>query len=169
MRKNIIISFRRLRADKTNTAISVTGLILGLGIVAVVIAFVINEVNYNKSIANKDRIYRVLNLDGNDHHYWSSTPFIVGESAKNAFAEVESAVHQYDMNNIEVKKGTGFIPEPDMMSAESTLFSMFGIKLLHGSLIDFDSTSGSVAIGYQMAKKYFANENPVGKNLSVRY
>nr|WP_319401122.1 FtsX-like permease family protein [uncultured Carboxylicivirga sp.] len=167
--RNLRISLRHLKTDKTNTLISIAGLIIGLGIVASVITYVINELNYNQSIANKNRIYRVLHFDSNDHHYWATTPFAVGEQAKIQLAEVESVVHQYNMDNIEVQKGNEFIPEPDMMSCESSFFSAFGVKILQGSLIDFDETSKSIALSRQLAEKYFANQNPLGQELTLRY
>nr|WP_321450496.1 FtsX-like permease family protein [uncultured Carboxylicivirga sp.] len=167
--RNLRISLRHLKADKNNTLISMAGLIIGLGIVASVITYVINELNYNQSIANKSRIYRVLHLDTNDHHFWATTPFAVGQQAKIQLAEVESVVHQYNMDNIEVQKGNEFIPEPDMMSCESSFFSALGVEILQGSLIDFDGTSKSIALSRQMAVKYFANQNPLGQTLILRY
>ena len=35
IKNNLLVSFRHLKADKTNTLINLTGLIFGLGIVAV--------------------------------------------------------------------------------------------------------------------------------------
>jgi len=166
---NIKTSIRRLRADKTNTAISITGLILGLGIVAAVLVFVLNEMSYNNSFANKDRIYRVLNFNKNDNNIWASTPFVVGETAQNEFAEVENIVHQHNIGNIEVKKNNDFILEKDMMSCESSFFDVFGVKILQGSLSNFDGTTGSVVLSKALAKKYFGTQNPIGQTLTVRY
>ena len=167
--RNLRISLRHLKADKNNTLISLIGLIIGLGIVASVVTYVINELNYNQSIANKNHIYRVLHFDSNDHHFWATTPFVVGEQAKIQLAEVESVVHKYNMNNIEVKKGSEFIPEPDIMSCESSFFNAFGVKILQGSLNDFDGTPKAIALSRQMAEKYFTNQNPLGQTLTLRY
>jgi len=166
---NLKISFRHLRSDKTNTFISIAGLVLGLAIFAVILVFVLNELGYNHSFDNEDRIYRVLNSNKNDNHTWATTPFIVGESAKEQFAGVEAYAHQYNMGNIEIKKGDEFIAEPNMFCTESSFFGLFGVKLLHGSLDGFDNTDNRILLSREYARKYFGNENPVGKTLTLRY
>jgi len=168
-KNTFLISFRHLKADKTNTFISVTGLVLGLGIVAVVLVFVLNELSYDSSFANNNRIYRVLNYNDQDNHTWANTPFIIGEAAKNKFAEVEGFAHQYNIGNIEVKKNTEYIPEPDMLCTESDFFGMFGIDILKGSLNDFDKTRDKILLSEKLAEKYFGSEDPIGQQLEIRY
>jgi len=75
---NLLISIRHLKADKINSIISISGLILGLGIVAIVLVFVLNELGYNSSFANRKQIYRVLNHNIADNNTWANTPFIIG-------------------------------------------------------------------------------------------
>ncbi len=168
-RNKLIVSLRHLKADKTNTFISVTGLILGLGIVAVILVYVLNEYGYNSSFANNDRIYRVLNYSKNDNNIWANTPFIIGETAKERFAEVTDYAHQYNIGNIDVKKNNEFIPEEDVICTESSFFSMFGVDILQGSLDDFDDTERKILISKKMAEKYFGTEDPLGKTLTLRY
>ncbi|WP_319479942.1 ABC transporter permease [uncultured Draconibacterium sp.] len=168
-RNKLIVSLRHLKADKTNTFISVTGLILGLGIVAVILVYVLNEYGYNSSFANNDRIYRVLNYNRNDNNTWANTPFIIGKTAKERFAEVTDYAHQYNIGNIDVKKNNEFIPEEDVICTESSFFSMFGVDILQGSLDDFDDTERKILISKKMAEKYFGPEDPLGKTLTLRY
>ncbi len=168
-KNNLIVSIRHLKADKTNTFISITGLILGLGIVAVILVYVLNEYGYDASFANNDRIFRVLNYNKNDNNTWANTPYIIGETAKERFAEVTDYAHQYNIGNIEVKKNSEFIPEPDMICTESSFFSMFGVDILQGSLDDFDDTDGQILLSKKMAEKYFGTEDPIGKILTLRY
>ncbi len=169
LKNNLIVSLRHLKADKTNTFISVTGLILGLGIVAVILVYVLNELSYDASFANNDRIFRVLNYSKNDNNTWANTAYIIGETAKERFAEVNDYAHQYNIGNIEVKKNTEFIPESDMICTESSFFSMFGVEILQGSLDDFNDTEGQILLSKTMAEKYFGTDNPLGKILTIRY
>jgi len=163
------ISLRHLKGDNTNTLISVTGLVLGLGIVAVVLVFVLNESEYDHSFANNNRIYRVLNYSEQDNHTWANTPFVIGEAAKDKFAEVEDFIHQYNIGNIEVKRNSEFIPEPDMLCTESDFFNIFGIQILQGSLNGFDHTGGRILLSKTFSEKYFGKEDPVGQELNIRY
>jgi len=169
LKNNFWVSYRHLKADITNTFISVTGLVLGLGIVAVVLVFVLNEFGYDRSFANSDRIYRVLNYNEADNHTWANTPFVIGEEAKNKFAEVQSIVHQYNIGNIEVQKNQEYISEQDMICTESDFFSVFGVRILQGSLNDFDKTESKILLSESLATKYFGTEDAVGKPFHIRY
>ena len=169
IKNNLSISFRHLKADRTNTLINLSGLILGLGIVTVVLVFVLNELGYNRSFVNRDRIYRIINQNEDDNNQWAGTPFVAGEAAADKFAEVEAYAHQYNIQNIEVKKGNEFISDPDMLCTESSFLQMFGIKILNGSPSEFDRAKGKILISKKAAKKYFGDENPVGKQLTLRY
>jgi len=169
IKNNLLVSIRHLKADKTNSIISISGLILGLGIVAVVLVFVLNELSYNSSFANRKQIYRVLNHNADDNNTWANTPFIIGETTANQLAGVEQFAHQYNIGNMEVKKGNEFIPEKEMLCTESSFFKLFGIEILEGSLDDFDRTNGKILLCKTLAKKYFNNDNPVGQMLTLRY
>ena len=169
IKNNLVISTRRLKKDFVNTVISVLGLVLGLGIVSVILVFVVNELNSDKSFANKDRIYRVLNYNKNDNNTWANTPFILGEVLANNFDEVEEFAHQYNIREFEIKKDIEFISETNMICAESSFFDIFSIPLIKGSLVDFDYTKEKVFLSRSIAKKYFNNENPLGKSITLKY
>jgi putative ABC transport system permease protein len=168
-RKNITISIRRLKNDKANSIISLAGLVLGLGIVSVIIVFVVNELSSDNYFTNKNNIYRVLNYNINDNNTWANTPFILGETLSNNFDEVEEYVHQYNIMEFEIKKDYNFIPETNMLCTESSFFNIFSIQLLKGSLNDFDQTKQKIYINQELAKKYFKNEDPIGKLLTLKF
>jgi|WetSurMetagenome_2_1015567.scaffolds.fasta_scaffold01820_2 putative ABC transport system permease protein len=168
LKNNLLLSIRHLRADKTNTVINITGLILGLGIVTVVIVFILNELGYNSSFSNRANIYRVLNYNSNENNTWANTPFIIGETLPGEFAEVEKSIHIYNIGNIEIKKDNDFIREPEMLCTESSFFDIFGVNLVQGSLSGFDQTNNKVLISKELSQKYFGDGNPLGKLLILR-
>jgi putative ABC transport system permease protein len=166
---NFLVSIRHLMGNRTNTLINLAGLTLGLGIVTVVLVFVLNELGYNRSFFKHDRIYRIINQNSADNNLWANTPFVAGETSAEKFAEVEAYAHQYNIQNIEVKRGDEFISNRDILCTESSFFQMFGIKILNGSLFEFDRVKGKILVSKNTAEKYFGNENPVGKLLTLRY
>ncbi len=161
-------SIRHLKADKINTAINLAGLTLGLGIVTIVLVFVLNELGYNSSFANRDRIYRILNYNTDDNHLWANTPFAAGGVAKERLPGIEAFVHQYNISNLEVKKGDEYHEKQSMLCTESSFFDVFGVKLLVGNLDDFDQSKGKVLLSESTAKNYFGSEDPIGKILTTR-
>jgi putative ABC transport system permease protein len=169
LKMNILLSIRHLKAGKINTLINITGLTLGLCIVSVVIVFVLNELGYNNSFSNRENIYRIINYNSTDNSTWANTPFIAGQTLASEFAGVDKSVHIYNISNIEIKKDNDYISEPKMICTESSFFGVFGVRLLQGVLSGFDSTGDKVLISKELAFKYFGNENPTGKILTLRY
>lgn len=168
LKKNILLSFRHLITDKINTLINIAGLSIGLAIVSLVIVFVINETGYNSCFEKKDSIYRILNNGSSDNNTWANIPFIIGETLHENLEEVDEYVHIYNIGNIEIKKDNDFIREPGMFCTESSFLNIFGLKLINGSLTGFDETDNKVIIGKELSKKYFGDEDPVGKILILR-
>lgn len=169
IKNNFLISFRHLKEDKLNSLINITGLILGLGIVTVIVIFVLNELCYNSSFLNSKNIYRVLNYSSAFNNIWANTPFIIGETLPKEFEEVEKCVHTYNIGNVEIKKDNDFVSEPKMFCTESSFFDVFGVNLLSGSLSGFDQTANKVLVSRDLAQKYFKNNDPLGKILTLRY
>jgi len=169
IKNNLILSIRHLRSDKINTLINIAGLTLGLALVSMVIVFIMNEIGYNSCFSNKDNIYRVLNFSSSDNTTWANTPYIIGETLHDKFAEVDKNARLYNIGNIEIKKGDDFISETKMLCTESSFTDIFGLKLLNGSITGFDQTDNKVLIGKELSKKYFGNDDPVGKLLILRY
>ena len=167
-KNNLLVSFRHLKTDKTNTLINLTGLILGLGILSVILVFVLNELSYNRSFANRDRIYRIINQNEADNNKWANTPIVISETAIEQFAEVEAIARQYNIADLEVKKGGEYISDKDMLCTESAFLDVFGVKLVQGSISGFDQSKEKIMLSQSTARKYFGTENPVGKILSIR-
>lgn len=166
--RNILISLRRQGADKTNTLISLIGLILAMGIITLVLAYILNELNYNSYYQNSERIYRIINYNKVENKKWATTPFVVGNLAKEKLSGIEAIAHQYNIQDAKFFKQNEFIPEKNMLSTESSFIKMFGLKILQGSLDGFDKSSDKILLSASLAKKYFGNQNAIGKNVKVK-
>jgi len=166
--QNIIISLRRFKSEKVNTLISLTGLVLALSIVTIVLVFILNELNYNSYYKNKDRIYRVLNYNKIENKYWATTPYQIGQLAKEKFSEIKAATRQYNIHNAQFQKNKEYIEEQSVIGTDSSFFTVFGINILQGDLHGFEETKHHILLSSSMAKKYFGRENPIGKSLKMK-
>lgn len=168
IKNNLLVSLRHLKADKTNAIINITGLALGLGIVTVVLVFVINELGYNSSFANRDRVYRVLDHNIIDNNTWANTPFILGETLGEETSEVEKFARQINIQEFEIEKDNDFIKESSMICTDESFFEIFSIKILQGSVNGFDNTTNNIIICKSIAEKYFNDIDAIGKVLKIR-
>lgn len=168
LKNNILLCVRHIKSDRINSAINITGLIMALGIVTVVLVFVINEMGYNSSFANRDRIYRVLNHNSVDNSTWANTPYILGETLKSDVAEVENVTHQYNIGDYSVEKGNEFIKESAMLCTDASFFDIFGVRILQGSLENFDRDASVILLSRRIADKYFDDGNAAGRVIKIK-
>lgn len=167
-KRNFLITIRHLKAEKTNSVISILGLVLGLSVAAVVVVFLINELNYNSYFVQRDRIYRVLNYNDADDQIWANTPFVLGTTISNTIPEVEKSTHQYNIYDYEVRKGDEFIGETSMLCTDKSFFDIFNVRLIEGSANDMDENVQGIFMSRSLVGKYFGDESPLGKPLVLR-
>jgi len=167
MHRNIKISLRRLKADRINSLIKLSGLVLGLSIASIVLIFAVNELSFDKFHANKDCIYRLVNTNEASDMTWATAPFIAGSSLKNNFPEVQDFAHQYIIHDFEVKKGNSKIPESKILCTESSFFNIFSFKFLYGNASDFDIQKNSIILTKSACEKYFGSQNPIGEPFNI--
>jgi putative ABC transport system permease protein len=112
-----------------------------------------------------------MNLDrcdkGELSTQWASGCLGIGPDVKANFAEVESYVRMTKSNAL-LSYGDSYFLEENVYYTSQDFFTVFGMSLLTGE----DSTAlkglNKMVLSQSMAKKYFGNENPVGKTMSNR-
>ncbi len=172
------IAWRTLSKHKGYTTINIIGLTLGLACFLMIGLYVQDELSYDKYHKNIDNIYRVVhgyaedvnsknaaNLKEHDYRYqvWGNAP--VGAALKSDFPEIKAVVQFSGRSTVLLKNGEQVFQEENIFFADSNVLSVFSWPLLAGNpqtaLID----PYSAVITEKTAKKYFGNENPIGKTL----
>ena len=130
--------------------------------------FVFNELSYDKYPADAKNIYRVnLSVTGNgDVAVYPNVDYAVGEGMKNAFPEIKSFTRITPASDF-VKYDDKQFKEDKLAFADSNFLQMFSIPLIEGSDKDALVQPNSVVISKAFAKKYFGDEDPVGKSLVI--
>ena len=93
MLKNYLkIALRNLNRNKINSIINISGLAIGLACVLLIGLYIKDELNYDRSFKDADRIYRVNTHEkiGNDEFIAGHTPPPVGAALVSNFPEIES-------------------------------------------------------------------------------
>ena len=131
--------------------------------------YIQHEVSYDNFETNGDRIARVImeySFNGTVTGKGNFTSVRVASVFPRTFPEVESAVKMVQYSRV-VHYGDKLIDEKNFMYADSTFFSVFSFPLLQGDFHTALSGAYDVVLTQSTAKKYFGNENPVGKALQV--
>ena len=169
-RNFFITAWRNLWKNKTFSAINIFGLTIGLTCCLLIALYIQHELSYDDFEINGNRIARVImeynfagSSAGNKGNY---TSVRVASVFKRTFPEVESAVKMKEYERV-IRHQDKLINEKNFMYADSTFFDIFSFKLLHGDVHKVLAAPHNVVLTQSAAKKYFGNENPVGKALQV--
>jgi len=169
MIKNYLkIALRNLRKNKAFTFINIFGLAIGLTCFMLIAVFVYNELSYDKYPADGKNIYRVnLGVTGNgDVAVYPNVDVAVGEGIKNAFPEVKAFARVSPASDF-VKYDDKQFKEDHLAFADSNFLQLFSIPLIERNNTDALVQPNSVVITRALAKKYFGDENPMGKTLAI--
>ncbi|KUO62123.1 hypothetical protein APF79_03910 [bacterium BRH_c32] len=165
----IKIAFRNLIRLKSFSLINIVGLAVGIACFITLGLFVIDELGYDKFYPNSDRIYRVYThsiIEGVESNN-SKTDGPLAEAIKSNYPEVESYARiGYQGIHTLIYKEKIF-REGDVYLVDSTFFSIFNIDLINGDPKTALVNPNSLVITQTAAKRYFGNENPVGKVIKV--
>lgn len=170
MIKNYLkIALRNLMRNKFYSIINVFGLAIGIACFTLIVLFVRDELAYDGFHKNKDRIYRVceeLDPEEGQGENSSSQPFPVAKALLNDYPQlVEQAVRFFNFQEAShtLQYKDIKINEKKTFFADSSLFKVFDFPLVKGNPDKALSEINSIVISQETARKYFGDEDPMGK------
>jgi putative ABC transport system permease protein len=167
----LLLGFRNLfRKNKLFTAVNIAGLGIGLSCVLLVAMFIYDEYSFDSYHKNNNRIYRIV-LDFKEEGNvvsWARTSAPIGNYLRGKYPEVENVVR------VRKNPGTDLLSngeikffEERIFFADSTLFKVFDFPLVQGSPRHALQDKNSVVLTETLARKYFNEDEPVGKTLRL--
>jgi putative ABC transport system permease protein len=171
MLKNYLqIALRSLLKNTAYTVINITGLAIGLACFILIAMYIRNEVAYDRFFGNSENIYRVnthVDVNGISNSYPAAHYPACFDMVKD-YPEVLKATTMYKafyLSSVQprIKYNDLEFEEKKFYIADSTFFEVFDLVFKYGDAKDALKNSYSVVLTDQAAKKYFGDENPVGK------
>lgn len=163
MYKNIFkIVVRNLWKYKGYTLVNIVG--LGIGLAAIVWGFQ----NYRFSFSfdnfhpDQDNVYRVITKKDGADGPQGIFPMAAVQLAKNEFPGIAEAV-RFDGDGLNIKAGKDETFGDEVHFTDPGFFKLFNFPVVSGT--NNISDRSGVLITEDAAKKYFGNENPLGKTL----
>jgi len=165
------IAFRNFRRQKLYSFINVFGLAVGLAFCTLVFLYVRDELSFDHFHVQRDRIYRVYTAryhpDGSTEARNAWLPMPLGPAMKADLPEVEQYVR---FRKIEYFVRAGVeAQEEEILFADASIFDVFTFPLLQGNPATALADPGSVVLTEGMARKYFGDEDPEGRQLAIRF
>ena len=162
-------AIRNLNRYKSFSLINILGLAMGLACALLILLWVQDELSFDKFHEHADRLYRVEEdqyYSGEVYHV-TVTPYPSGPVWKDEIPEIEDACrYQWPSGMLFTYKEKAFY-EGGCVAVDSTFFNLFTYEFLHGNQTTALTEPYSAVLTEETAEKYFGNENPIGKSLSV--
>tara|TARA_R110002012_G_scaffold232845_1_gene405700 strand:+ start:1500 stop:3965 length:2466 start_codon:yes stop_codon:yes gene_type:complete len=180
MVKNLIMaSFRSLLKNRFFSALNIIGLSIGVAVFMLIAQYVHFERSYENFIPEADNIYRVkLDVFRNGERVVSSAENYpgAGPAFLHEFSEVTNYARLYNLgykNNVIIT----YTPEAGepvafkqrrFLYADSSFLSLMGYEMVSGDAATALAEPFKAVISETQAKKYFGNDNPIGKLIRMQ-
>ncbi|HZY36310.1 MAG TPA: ABC transporter permease [Mucilaginibacter sp.] len=169
------IAWRNLARQKLFSLINISGLAVGLAVCMLIMIYVAHEHSYDRFHKNADRIFKPsgqMKMNGNTFGI-DQMSYVSGPIIKQSLAVVAGYMRTTHYVTSVVLVSNPSRPdqkfaENNLLFADAGFFNFFSFKLLSGRPAQVLSKPFSVVISQDMAKKYFGDENPVGKTLTIK-
>ena len=170
MLKNYLqIATRNIKRDKIFSLINIVGLAVGVTCFITLSLYIINEFSYDKFNEKADQVYRIYvhsninNIESNN----SKTAAPTGATLLQNFPEVLSYTRIGYFGAHSLRYQDKVFREGDIYTADSTYFSVYTLPFLYGNPHTALTNPNSIVLTEKESKKYFGNDNPVGKSFIV--
>ena len=171
MIKNYLkVAWRNISRNKIFSAINIAGLSTGLACCILMFLFIQNELSYDRFHKQSKNIYRLTSeMDGpNGKTKLAVSPAPWAPLMKKDYPEVKTYARLLKAEKTDVgQPGQRQFYESDVLYADSTFFEVFSLELEKGNANKALDQPNRVILTSETAKKYFGNEDPIGKALEV--
>jgi putative ABC transport system permease protein len=173
MIKNYIkIAVRQLRKQKMYAAIKIGGFALSIAACLLIALYIRNELSYDKSYPDANRIFRVLIVYTNNGTVGkgSEWPAPLAKTLKKDFPQIELSGRL--MPNTLMGAGTAEVRRADQVEnsyedgityADQSMLNILKLPMVYGDRSHALASPRTMVISRRKADKYFPGQNPMGK------
>jgi putative ABC transport system permease protein len=162
----LLLGYRKLKKQKIFSLINILGLTIGITCCLMIFLFIAHELSYDNFHKNGKNIYRVmrvgnLNGSGKEEVAWLAPAY--STALLNDYPDaIQKAVRVMPDNDLITYNNIGF-NEKNIYLVDDNFFEFFNFPLVKGNPANVLKDPLSIVLTETAAKKYFGNEDPIGK------
>ncbi|HYE57728.1 MAG TPA: ABC transporter permease [Rhodothermales bacterium] len=170
LKNHLVVAARALRRQKGYATLNVVGLAVGVACCLLILLYVQNERAFDRHHAQHDRIYRlVLERQAAEATTLNpSGPAPLGPALAQEFPQIRAAVRFLSPDNPTplLSRGDTRFYEPRFFFADPEVFDVFTVPFRRGDARTALQKPNTVVLTETTARRYFGDEDPVGKTLT---
>lgn len=160
-------TFRNLIRNRLYHLISIIGLTIAMAGAFFILVWINYELSYDRFYPDVDRLYRLTfeyhSKEHQSHFARSYQDWVL--QIPGFFPEVEQMIRLQPMREARIKINENKFYNSRNFCTDSSFFNVFGFELIQGDPDKVLAEPRCVVLAESIAKKYFGNENPVGKEI----
>ncbi|MCD4817540.1 MAG: ABC transporter permease [Candidatus Cloacimonetes bacterium] len=161
-------AIRNLIKHRVYSIINVFGLAIGIATCIIIFLFVQDELSYDRFHKDAENIFRwetAWEINGESGRWAASGGGWIPRLVEN-YPEITAGVKiNKNFMNTTFRKGNIQFNESRVYFADSTFFEVFSFETITPNHQSFLTEPGMMVLTESTAKKYFGNEDPIGKTL----
>ena len=163
------VALRYILRNKVYSFINLFGLALGMACCFLMMMWVTDELNWDRFQSNVDTLYRVEQDQPTPQGYFhvNVTPYPMGPALKEEIPEIKDVTRIVNLRTVLIRVGSRAFYEANASSVDASYLKMFSFPLVKGNVESALATPESIVLSEDIARKYFGNEEPLGKTLIV--
>jgi len=160
MFKNYLkIALRTINKHRGYSSINIAGLAVGITCCMMILLWVQDELSYDKFHENSKNIYRTVLSVQDD--WWTSSPWALGPTLKKDFPEIRTFTRYRESQRLIKYEDKSY--NESVAFADPEFFKVFTFPFVDGQPEPVFPTVNSVVLTEKTTKKYFGNDDPIGK------
>lgn len=161
-------AWRNLLRHPFSSSINIIGLATGITCCIFISLYVWSELQADEFHTNKENIFQAHITSRETGRAGNSEPYPFGTSLQNEFSEIRKIV-RLGQDNVSIRAGKDtYFYEDKFYWTDSSFFNVFSFPLVKGNEATALKDPYSLVMTESMAKKYFKDEDPIGKVVELK-
>ena len=163
------VIFRNLLRRRFFAALNIAGLSIGTACCIVIYLFITTEMSYDRFHVDGEKIFRAIrqsNINGMPYNIGVTSGPYADALRQDYDSRIQSTTRALAFNSV-IKHDTKTYVEEKLLLADPNFFEFFSYPLASGDPSQVLSQPNNIVISKSFAKKYFGNQDPIGKPLRL--
>ena len=171
LKSYLLIALRNLKKQKVFSLINIIGMAIGMAGFTLFALMAGVKLRADKFHENAERIYSVVQVfqaENKEEKHIAFAPGPMAQALRNEFPEIAEVVRVYPAGRMTLRRGEDSFFESNMLFVDPTFLSVFSFGMAAGDPKTSLLEPYSMVLSETKAEKYFGDEDPIGKVLTLQ-
>jgi len=170
LKNHLGTAIRQFRKNPIYSGLNILGLAVGTAGFLLIYLWVENQVGFDRFFPNADRVFRVttdVRLQSGQNKYYALSTSGLAAGLKTEYPEIRSATRLLPPGQVLLRRGDISVFERTFVYVDASFLEVFPYPVSGTTAVEALKNPYSLLLTREMARKYFGNEDAIGKTINV--